>query len=123
MEHYKYCKINRSNEVYLSNKPISILLSIFPAHEIAYSDVRIEIENGVLSLYGEEIQYDFVLEDTPLDDLDFEVDERYIQHDKGIKLFNWYLQKPFDYVPQGWYRLKETKFVRIVLSNYKLIIN
>ena len=119
MEHYKYCKMNRSNEVYLSNKPISIL----PAHETLYHDVRIEIENGVLKLYGEEIQYGFVLEDTSLKDLDFEVDERYIRHDKGIKLFNWYLQKPFDYVPPGWYRLKETKFVRIILSNYKIIIN
>ena len=119
MEHYKYCKINRSNDIYLSNKPISVL----PAHETAYHDVCIKIDNGVLELCGEEIQYGLVLEDTPLDDLDFEVDERYIKHDKGIKLFKWYLQKPFDYIPQGWYRLKKTKFVRIVLSNYKLIIN
>ena len=56
MEHYKYCKINSSNEVYLSNKPISIL----PAHETAYHDVCIKIDNGVLELCGEEIQYGFV---------------------------------------------------------------
>ena len=118
MEHYKYCKINRSNEVYLSNEPISVL----PAYETLYYDVHIGLEHGVLRLHGEEVQYGFVLEDTPLDDLGFEVDKRYIKHDKGIKLFNWYLQKPFDYVPQGWYRLKETKFIRIILSNYKIII-
>lgn len=119
MEHYKYCKINRSNEVYLSNGPISVL----PAHETLYHNVHIGIVNGVLRLHGEEIQHGFVFEDTPLEDLDFEIDEKYIKRNKGIKLFKWYLQKPFDYVPRGWYRLKENKSVKIVLSNYKLITN
>ncbi len=120
---YKYCVIKRNNDtVYLSNDKISVS----PFFDTLLEDVKVEIcDNGVLNICGDLVDYSFTLEREKLSDISVveTPHEDYIQHYKGLKIFGFYIKKPYDYVETGWYRLRDkTPNVRIVMNKYKLEI-
>lgn len=119
---YKYCVIKNETNVYLSNDKISVS-SLF---DTLLEDVKVNIcDNGVLSICGDLVEYGFTLEREKLSDISVveTPHEDYIQHYKGLKIFGFYIKKPYDYVKKGWYRLRDkTPNVRIILNKYKLEI-
>lgn len=119
---YKYCKIKHETDtVYLSNDKISVS----PFFDTLLEDVKVDIcDNGVLNICGDLVEYCFVFEREKLSDISVveTPHEDYIKHYKGLKIFGYYIKKPYEYV-EGWYRLRDkTPNVRIVMSKYKLKI-
>ena len=113
---YPHCVITQNN-VYLSVDK----LSCKPAFDTYLVNVKIDIdENGLLDIYGDEVQFGLNFHKEKLTDMDAIPQDDEIIHYKGLKLFGFYLIKPYDYVPQGWYELKERKSKRIILNKYKL---
>ena len=113
--YYNHCSIYKDT-VYVSNKPISVR----PAFDTHLNRVVIDIdESGVAEIIGDEIQYEFCFERQKLNELENEPHESSIKHNKGFSLFGFYFIKPYDYV-YGWYRLKETKFKKILMNKYKI---
>ena len=119
---YKYCVIKHKDTVYLSNDKISFS----PLYDTLLEDVRVDIcNNGVLNICGDMVEYAFTYEKEKLSDISVveTPHEDYIQHYKGLKIFGFYIKKPYDYVGEGWYRLRDkTPNVRIVMNKYKLEI-
>lgn len=110
-----FCVVSGDN-IFLSNDWISFR----PAMDDAYKDVNISIDdNGILHFRGHEFQYGISFSKTPVDELEEEPVESCIKHYKGIKLFGWYLSKPYYYV-EGWYRLKETKYKEMYKSKFNI---
>ena len=92
-----------------------------PAFETYLENVTVNInDNGVIDICGDKVQYDIVFNKTKISDLNETPHENYINHYKGLKLFGFYLIKPYDYVKPGWYSLKERKPKRIIINKYKL---
>ena len=114
---YPHCVIS-NDIVYVSIDKITCR----PAFDTYLENVKINIDNnGVMDIYGDEIQFGVNFHKEKLSDMDGgEIQENYIKHYNGIKLFGVYLIKPYDYVPQGWYRYKERKQKRFILNKYKL---
>ena len=111
----KYCVIS-DNDIFLSENWIPVR----PAMEEIYKDVNIIIdEHGILHFTGYELQYNLSFSKTPIEELEEKPLEKYIKHYKGIKIFGWYLCKPYDYV-EGWYQLKETKYKEICKSHFNI---
>lgn len=120
---YKYCVIKRDNDtVYLSNDN----MSISPLYDTLLENVKVEIcDNSVLNICGDLVEYGFTLEKLKLSDISVNETphENYIEHYKGLKIFGFYVKKPYEYVEAGWYRLRDkTPNVRIKMNKYKLII-
>ena len=96
-------------------------LSCRPAFETYLENVTVNIDdNGIaVDISGDEVLFDYALEKTRISDLKEMPQENYIKHCKGLKIFGFYLIKPYDYV-KGCYRLKERKPKRIIINKYKL---
>lgn len=96
-------------------------LSCRPAFETYMENVTVSIDdNGVaVDISGDEVLFDYAFEKTRISDLTEMPEEKYIKHCKGLKIFGFYLIKPYDYV-KGLYRLKERKPKRIIINKYKL---
>lgn len=120
MKTFKYPHCVISNDIiYVSNNKISCR----PASETCFENVVITIEdNGVMDICGDEVKYSFNFHDEKLSNLDEIPHNCKIKHNSGVKLFGFYLIKPYDYVSAGWYELKERKQKRIILNKYKLEI-
>lgn len=114
---YPHCVIS-NDIVYVSVDKITGR----PAFDTYLENVKINIDdNGVMDIYGDEIQFGLNFHKEKLSDIDGgEIQENYIEHHNGVKIFGFYLIKPYDYVPRGWYRYKERKQKRIILNKYKL---
>ena len=111
---YNYCAIYKDN-IYLSDNLISIHTNTF------LENVEINIDdNGVMDICGEEVQFGFNFNKEKLSNLTETPQDNQIKHHNGLKLFGFYLIKPYDYVETGWYKLKERKNKRIILNKYKL---
>lgn len=114
---YAHCMIQEDN-VYVSESP----MSIHPLSDIPLCNVEINIDdNGVMEICGEQIQFGFTFERTKLSNMDDIPQDNEVKHFKGLKIFGFYLIKPYDYVTAGWYRIKERKNRRIILNKYRLI--
>ena len=114
---YPYCVI-RNDEIYVSESP----MDIHPLRDIGLLNVEINIDdNGIVDICGDEIQYGFIYNREKLSNFMDTPNESYIKHRNGLKLFGFYLIKPYDYVDAGWYRIKETIHKRIILNKYKII--
>ena len=112
---YKYCVLSKDN-VYVSNNR----LSYYPASETRLENVVISIDNnGVMDICGDEVKLGFNFHDTKLSDLDGKPHDCEIKHNNGVKLFGFYLIKPYYYVSAGWYSLKDREQKRIILNKYK----
>lgn len=118
---YKHCVITSRNEIYLSNNN----MSWSPLFDTYLDNVNIHIdENGILDISGDEVEYYFAYEDTLISDLDAEIKscikEKDIKHFNGIKIFGFYISKPYDYIERGWHRLNKIRKRRKILSNYTI---
>lgn len=114
---YPHCVIS-NDIVYVSVDKITCR----PAFDTYLEKVKIVIDdNGVMDIYGDEVQFGLNFHKEKLSDMEGgEIQENYIEHHNGVKIFGFYLIKPYDYVPRGWYRFKERKQKRIILNEYKL---
>lgn len=114
---YPYCVIH-DDEVYVSESPIDM----HPLRGMGLLNVEINIDdNGIVDICGDEIQYGFIYNREKLSNLKDTPHESHIKHCKGLKLFGFYLIKPYDYVDAGWHRLKVTTHKRIILNKYKIV--
>ena len=117
---YKHCVITPKNEIYLSNNN----MSWSPLFDTYLDNVNIHIdENGILDVSGDEDEYYFAYEDTLLTDITdvrSYIKEKDIKHFNGIKIFGFYISKPYDYIERGWHRLNKTRKTRKILSNYTI---
>lgn len=114
---YNHCSIYKDT-IYVSNESIPVR----PAFDTCLRNVTINIdESGVAEINGDEIQYEFSFERQKISELENEPYENSIKHNRGFRLFGFYLIKPYDYV-YGWYALKETKPKKIVMNKYKIEI-
>lgn len=113
---YPHCVVC-DDVVFLSESKISCR----PAYETYLENVTVNIDdNGVaVDISGDEVLFDYAFEKTRISDLKEMPQEKYIKHYKGLKIFGFYLIKPYDYV-KGLYRLKERKPKRIIINKYKL---
>ena len=66
-----------------------------------------------MEIYGDEVEYGFNLHDEKLSNLDEIPHNSEIKHNSGVKLFGFYLIKPYDYVSAGWYKIKERKHFKL----------
>ena len=97
-------------------------LSCRPAFETYLENVTVNIDdNGVMDISGDEVQFDLNFNKAKLSDMIETPQDNYIEHYKGLKIFGFYLIKPYDYVKAGWYRLKERKHKRLIINKYKLV--
>lgn len=118
---YKHCVITSKNEIYLSNNN----LTWSPLFDTYLDFVNIHIdENGILEISGDEVEYYFAYQDTLISDLDDKIKncikEKDIKHYNGIKIFGFYISKPYDYIERGWHRLNKIRKTRKILSNYTI---
>lgn len=118
---YKHCVITSKNDIYLSNNN----MTWSPLFDTYLDFVNIHIdENGILDICGDEVEYYFAYEDTLISDLDDNIKncikEKDIKHSNGIKIFGFYISKPYDYIERGWHRLNKIRKTRKILSNYTI---
>ena len=114
---YNYCVLT-NDVIYLSEEKITCR----PAFDTCLENVNIDIyDNGIAELCGDEILFGFNFDKHKLSDIDEMPQDDYIKHYKGFKLFGFYLIKPYDYVPAGWYKIKERKPKKIILNKYKIV--
>ena len=86
---------------------------IQPLYDDIFENVTIHFnENGSITLYADEIEYDFLFRDTYPEDLDYEVDESEISK-------TWFRKKPI--VRTGWHRKLKTKPIEYIINNYIII--
>ena len=113
---YPHCVI-RDDVVFLSESK----LSCRPVFETYMENVTVNIyDNGAaIDISGDEVVFHCEFAKTMITDLEEMPQENDIKHYKGLKIFGFYLIKPYDYV-KGLYRLKERKPKRIISNKYKL---
>lgn len=114
---YNYCVLT-NDVIYLSEEKITCR----PAFDTYLENVNIDIyDNGIAEICGDEILFCFNFDKHKLSDIDEIPHNSEIKHNSGVKLFGFYLIKPYDYVPAGWYELKDRKQKKIILNKYKIV--
>ena len=114
---YNYCVLT-NDVIYLSEEKITCS----PAFDTCLENVNVDIyDNGVVEICGDEILFGCNFDKHKLSDMDEIPQDDFIKHYKGFKLFGFYLIKPYDYVPTGWYKIKERKPKKIILNKYKIV--
>lgn len=108
--------ISERNEVYLFDKSI---INYSCLKDDALKNVKVIIDDtGLLHVEADQIIWKLTIEKINIEDVEETVHESSIHHAQGCK---WLGIKPYSYV-LGWYRLKDMKPAKFILSNYKIII-
>lgn len=83
---------------------------IHPIYETVFEDVTLTIDdNNMLSLIGEERQYNLALHDAYPSEIENEIDEKYIHKTFFTKR---------DIIRRGWYRLKNNIRKELIITHF-----
>lgn len=113
---FGYAVISDNNNVYLFNESV---IDYSCSRDYALVNVEVLIDKaGLLHIKGDQLIWRLTIDKINVDDIEEPVSDKSIKHSKGNKFFGI---KPRSYV-EGWYRLKNPKPAKYILSNFKIII-
>lgn len=113
---FGYAVISDNKDVYLFNESV---IDYSCSRDYALVNVEVLIDKaGLLHIKGDQLIWRLAINKINLSDIEEPVSDKSIRYSKGNKFFGI---KPMEYV-EGWYRLKNPKPAKYMLSNFKIII-